>query len=83
MDSVPKYHRLDPGQRREQILDAANELLAERAYDEVSVEDSASTAGVTCGLVHHYFGGHEEVRTALQVSAQQRETARQARHLGL
>ena len=54
--SPPKYHRLDPGQRREQILDAANALFAERAYDEVSIEDIAGAAGVTRGLVHHYFG---------------------------
>jgi AcrR family transcriptional regulator len=63
--STPKYHRLDPGQRREQILDAANSLFAERAYDEVSIEDIASAAGVTRGLVHHYFGGRKDVYIAL------------------
>ena len=41
-DRDPKYSRLDPAQRREQILDAANALFAERAYDEVSIEDIAS-----------------------------------------
>ena len=61
----PKYSRLDPGQRRDQILDAANALFAERAYDEVSIEDIASSAGVTRGLVHHYFGGRKEVYIAL------------------
>ena len=49
MNTTPKYSRLDPGQRREQILDAANALFAERGYDEVSVEDIASSAGVTTG----------------------------------
>ena len=38
-----------------------NALFAERGYDEVSVEDIASSAGVTRGLVHHYFGGRKEV----------------------
>jgi AcrR family transcriptional regulator len=61
----PKYSRLAPGQRREQILDAANVLFAERAYDEVSIEDIASSAGVTRGLVHHYFGGRKEVYIGL------------------
>jgi AcrR family transcriptional regulator len=65
MSPTPKYSRLDPGQRREQILDAANTLFAERAYDEVSIEDIASAAGVTRGLVHHYFGGRKEVYIAL------------------
>jgi AcrR family transcriptional regulator len=61
----PKFSRLDPGQRREKILDAANALFAERAYDEVSIEDIASSAGVTRGLVHHYFGGRKEVYIGL------------------
>src|SRR5829696_6228139 len=63
--SPPRYHRLDPGQRREQILDAANALFAERPYDEISIEDIARGAGVTRGLVHHYFGGRKEVYISL------------------
>ena len=47
------------------MLDAANELLAERGYEEVSVEDIARSAGVARGLVHHYFGGRKEVYLAL------------------
>ncbi len=65
MSTTPKYSRLDPGQRREEILDAANALFAERGYDEVSIEDIASAAGVTRGLVHHYFGGRKQVYIAL------------------
>jgi AcrR family transcriptional regulator len=63
--STPKYSRLDPGQRRAQILDAANALFAERAYDDVSIEDIAGAAGVTRGLVHHYFGGRKDVYIGL------------------
>ena len=63
--STPRFHRLDPGERRDQILDAANALFAERGYDQVSIEDIASSAGVTRGLVHHYFGGRKEVYIAL------------------
>ena len=47
------------------MLDAANDLFAERGYEEVSVEDIARAAGVTRGLVHHYFGGRTEVYIAL------------------
>src|SRR3954449_1915208 len=61
----PKYSRLAPGQRRDQILDAANALFAERAYDDVSIEDIAGSAGVTRGLVHHYFGGRKDVYIGL------------------
>lgn len=62
---TPTYHRLSAGQRREQILDAANDLFAERGYEEVSIEDIARSSGVTRGLVHHYFGGRKDVYIAL------------------
>ena len=65
MTSTKNFRRLGPGQRREQMLDAANDLFAERGYEEVSVEDIARAAGVTRGLVHHYFGGRTEVYVAL------------------
>jgi AcrR family transcriptional regulator len=63
--NAPKFSRLTPAQRHDQILDAANALFAERPYDEVSVEDIARAAGVTRGLVHHYFGGRREVYIGL------------------
>jgi AcrR family transcriptional regulator len=63
--SSPRFSRLEPAQRRDQILDAATALFAERAYDEVSVEDIARASGVARGLVHHYFGGRNEVYIAL------------------
>jgi AcrR family transcriptional regulator len=77
--STPKFSRLDPAQRREQILEAANSLFAERAYDEVSIEDIAGAAGVTRGLVHHYFGGRKEVYVALleRIGAQREHELRQ------
>src|SRR6476646_3269541 len=65
MANTPTYSRLAPGQRREQILDVADALFAERAYDEVSIYDIASAAGVTRGLVHHYFGGRNDVYVGL------------------
>ena len=65
MSTPPKYSRLAPARRREEILEAANALFSERGYDEVSVEEIASSAGVTRGLVHHYFGGRKEVYIAL------------------
>jgi AcrR family transcriptional regulator len=62
---APKQHRLSAEQRRDQILDTANELFAERGYADVSVEDIAISAAVTRGLVHHYFGGRKDVYVAL------------------
>jgi AcrR family transcriptional regulator len=65
MSTTPGRTRLDPEQRRSQILDAAGELFAVRGYDDVSIEDIARAAGVTRGLVHHYFGGRNDVYVAL------------------
>src|SRR6478736_8570100 len=65
MSPTPPHRRLKPAERRDQILDAANALFAERGYDEVTIEDVARAAGVARGLVHHYFGGRKEVYVAL------------------
>ena len=65
MSPPPPYSRLDPAERRDQILDTANTLFAERGYEEVSIEEIAKEAGITRGLIHHYFGGRKEVYIAL------------------
>ena len=65
MSTPSRYRRLSPAERRDQILDAANTLFAERGYEDVLVEDIARAAGVTRGLVHHYFGGRKDVYIAL------------------
>ena len=65
MSTTPKRRRLPPEQRRAQLLDAANDLIAERGYEEITVEDIARAAGVQRGLVHHYFGGRKDVYLAL------------------
>ena len=65
MSPPPPYSRLDPAERRDQILDTANTLFAERGYEEVSIDDIAKEAGITRGLIHHYFGGRKEVYIAL------------------
>src|SRR4051794_6843038 len=65
VSTPPRQQRLAPEQRRNQLLDVANALFAERGYDQVSIEDIASSAGVARGLVHHYFGGRKEVYIAL------------------
>jgi AcrR family transcriptional regulator len=49
--------RLSPATRRAEILDAAGRLFAEHGYAAVSASDVARRAGVTPGLLHHYFGG--------------------------
>jgi AcrR family transcriptional regulator len=51
-----RWSRLDHDERRGQILAAARELFARRPYGEVATVEIARAAGVTRGLLHHYFG---------------------------
>ncbi|MDT4901477.1 MAG: hypothetical protein QOJ78_2407 [Pseudonocardiales bacterium] len=52
----PRWRRLEPDARREQILDCAVRLFGERPYAAVSTTEIARTAGVARGLLNHYFG---------------------------
>lgn len=52
----PRWRRLGPDQRREEILDCARRLFAERPYAEVSTAEIARAAGIARGLLNHYFG---------------------------
>jgi AcrR family transcriptional regulator len=47
--------RLATDARREQLLRAGAELLRVRAPDEISVDDVARRAGISRGLLYHYF----------------------------
>jgi AcrR family transcriptional regulator len=57
--------RLSPAQRREQLLDLGVRLLADRSLDELSIDLLAEEAGISRGLLYHYFGNkvafHEAV----------------------
>ncbi|MEQ8439156.1 MAG: helix-turn-helix domain-containing protein [Ilumatobacter fluminis] len=53
--------RMDPDERRSQILVVAARLFGERPYSEVSISDIASEAGIARGLLHHYFGSKREL----------------------
>ena len=53
---APRWRRLEPDARREQILDCAVALFGERPYAAVSTTDIAREAGVARGLLNHYFG---------------------------
>lgn len=51
-----RWSRLEHDERRGQILAAARELFARQPYGDVATAEIARAAGVTRGLVHHYFG---------------------------
>ena len=51
----PYAPRLPPGQRREQLIDAALEVILERGYARVSIEAIARAAGITRPVVYDHF----------------------------
>lgn len=51
----PYAPRMPPGQRREQLIDAALEVILERGYARVSIEAIARAAGITRPVVYDHF----------------------------
>ncbi|CAL9343615.1 TetR/AcrR family transcriptional regulator [Streptomyces sp. enrichment culture] len=47
--------RLSTAERREQLLAVGARLFSDRPYDEVWIEQVAEIAGVSRGLLYHYF----------------------------
>lgn len=54
-------------ERREQIIDAAMAVFAERGYTEATNKDVARVAGVTSPLIYHYFRTKRDLFHAILV----------------
>jgi len=54
---MPRAARLSVDERRARLLELGLELFSRRSYDDVSTDDIASAAGVSKGLLYHYFTG--------------------------
>jgi AcrR family transcriptional regulator len=54
-----------PDSRREQLLDLGVRLLSTRSLDELSIEALAEEAGISRGLLYHYFGNKQEFHRAV------------------
>ena len=62
--------RMAPDVRREQLLRAAMEVLAEQGFTEFSLDDVAARADVTRNLLYHYFpGGRSAIALAVADAA--------------
>ena len=57
--------RLAPDERRGQLLDLGVRLLADRSLDELSIDVLAEEAGISRGLLYHYFGNKHAFREAV------------------
>jgi AcrR family transcriptional regulator len=70
--SQEKRERLQRERRIERILTASQRLFSTRAYDEIAIEDLAAAAGMSKGLLYHYFESKRDlyVATVAHVLAQ-------------
>jgi len=57
--------RLSPEERRSQLLDLGVRLLATRSLDELSIDVLAEEAGISRGLLYHYFGNKHAFHEAV------------------
>ncbi|MFZ1663209.1 MAG: TetR family transcriptional regulator C-terminal domain-containing protein [Paracoccaceae bacterium] len=59
-----KFRREGEERRRDQLIAAALDLIAESGTDGATVRAIAARAGVTQGLIRHYFSSKEELTRA-------------------
>ena len=57
--------RMSPDSRREQLLELGVRLFATRSLDDLSIETLAEEAGISRGLLYHYFGNKQDFHTAV------------------
>jgi AcrR family transcriptional regulator len=50
-----KRARLSVDERRAQLLDLALTIFVDRTYEEISIDEIAKAAGISKGLLYHYF----------------------------
>jgi AcrR family transcriptional regulator len=71
-NSTDPRQRLQVDERKAQLLALGQHIFAERAYEDVSIGDIAKEAGISKGLLYHYFPSKrdfyvESVREAARV----------------
>ncbi len=52
-------------ERKNEILDVAEELFAQKGYDNASTNDIIAKIGIARGTLYHHFGSKEEILDAL------------------
>ncbi|MFJ9416457.1 TetR/AcrR family transcriptional regulator [Streptomyces sp. NPDC101227] len=73
--SGKRVTRLTPDQRREQLVGIGLEMLADRSLDELSTDEVARRAGISRGLLFHYFDSKRDFFRAVVRAECERFTA--------
>ena len=72
---MTERRRMTTDDRREQLLRAGSELLGRRSSDEVSIDEIARAAGISKGLLYHYFPTKNDFVVAVLREEVERVTA--------
>ncbi len=56
---LPRFRRQTPDQRRQALMDATLRCLAEHGAEKTSIRTICKEAGVSVGLINHYYSGKE------------------------
>jgi AcrR family transcriptional regulator len=67
--AAPRRARLSTDARREQLVALGIDIFSERPFDEVSIDDIAAAAGISKGLLYHYFPSKRDFYVAVIRSA--------------
>jgi AcrR family transcriptional regulator len=60
----PAYSRLQTDERRRQLLEAGAHVFTEHSYDDASMAEVARAAGISKGLLYHYFPSKRDLFVA-------------------
>jgi AcrR family transcriptional regulator len=66
---VAQRRRLSVDERREELLRLGMQLFSSRAYEEIWVEEIAELAGISRGLLYHYFPTKRDFYVAVSRAA--------------
>lgn len=72
--------RIEPEQRRRQVIEAAFRLVIADGIESVSLRKVAEESGLNIGSVRHYFDGHHDLLAAAAEEAGDRMGHRLAEH---
>ncbi|SDM58116.1 TetR/AcrR family transcriptional regulator [Allokutzneria albata] len=69
---MTRRRRLDPAERRAELLDAGARLFAAKPYEDVLMEDIAEQAGISRALLYRYFPTKRDLFAAIYRQAAER-----------
>jgi AcrR family transcriptional regulator len=64
-----KRVRLSPDERRRQLITLGTRMLRERALEDISIGEVAQQAGISRGLLFHYFSSKQDFQLAIVANA--------------